>query len=214
MKLTGDSTSGNPGPIYLMRHGETEWNRVRRMQGRLNSALTDRGQAQARALGALMDGVHAPIWCSASGRAVQTAALAFGDRHEPITTDPRLMEIDIGAFSGRLLSEVQAERPDLFESHDLSWYDHAPGGEGFAGLETRCRSFLADLSGPAIVVTHGITLRMLRSLLMHGDDRTLEQGDRVAQGVIWRFDGALTRIEMSDTGPTAGATSGPVERPG
>ncbi|MEL6841547.1 MAG: histidine phosphatase family protein, partial [Pseudomonadota bacterium] len=45
-------------------------------------------------------------------------------------------------------------------------YEVAPNGEGFARLEMRCRAFLTDLTSPAVLVTHGITSRMLRALII------------------------------------------------
>lgn len=172
--------------LYLMRHGETEWNAAGRMQGRLDSGLTARGRAQAarqaRLIADLVAGGGRPSgghgwarYASPQGRARQTAALifddpvfngvAFGDATESATKrvifDPRLVEIDIGTFSGHLLADLRARHPECFTGGRFDWYDRAPGGEGFAGLETRARAFLDDLTGPALVVTHGITLRML-----------------------------------------------------
>lgn len=191
--------------LILMRHGETEWNRARRMQGQLNSPLTEKGEAQARHLRALLEGFDLSGWdlhCSPSGRALCTAGLALGDRHQPIRSDDRLMEIDVGEWSGLLADEVRALRPDLFADAGagrFTWYDAAPGGEGYAGLEARCRAFLADLRGPTLCVTHGITLRMLRSLALAGDASRLTEGDFVRQGVLWRIRNGISQ-EISEAG--------------
>lgn len=177
--------------LILARHGETEWNAIHRMQGRLNSPLTARGQEQARALGDILRALDLDrfdIRISPQGRVVQTAAIALGAGPHPLRSDDRLMEIDIGAWSGMTRAQVQAARPDLFTDDPasrLAWYDAAPGGEGYSGLKRRCLALLADLRGPTILLTHGITLRMLRSLAACGDDRHFGSGSRTEQGVAY-----------------------------
>lgn len=187
--------------ILLMRHGETVWNREGRMQGHLNSGLTDKGMAQAHALAELLAERDLSGWrlvSSPSGRALCTAGIALGSQAEPIRTDDRLMEIDIGEWSGRLHPDLRAEHPELFTeaAGRFAWYDAAPGGEGFAGLRARCEAFLDEMTGPTVVVTHGITLRMLRSLVLAGDDSLLAAEGRIRQGVIYAIsDKTCTEIE-------------------
>ncbi len=167
--------------LYLIRHGETVWNRQGRLQGLLDSPLTGRGRAQARALAGLVAGIPADRISSPQGRAVQTARLLFGG--DDFTTDARLTEIDIGSFTGHLFDDLRSAHPVLFDGPRLAWYDRAPGGEHFAGLHSRAAAFLNGLRGPAIIVTHAITLRMLRSLAMGGGPETLD-GLPVEQGAI------------------------------
>jgi probable phosphoglycerate mutase len=158
-------------PLYVLRHGQTEWNRAGRMQGWADSPLTGEGRAQAVHQGLILQQLRvgdAALRVSPLGRAMATAKLALPDRPEAdFVADARLKEIDVGDWQGRTRPEMVAERPELFAGTKmLDWYDHAPGGEGFAGLEARCRAFLADLTGPTVVVTHGITSRMLRALAL------------------------------------------------
>ncbi len=152
----------------MLRHGETEWNLAGRWQGALDSALTPRGEAQARALGAMMarlgigPATHR-LLSSPQGRAVRTAALAFGTAGEP---DARLREIGMGAWSGRTLAEIARgtgypPEPDL-----LSFHDAAPEGEGIEPLARRAADLLASLVGPTILVTHGIAGLALRGLAL------------------------------------------------
>ncbi|MDO5612050.1 MAG: histidine phosphatase family protein [Paracoccus sp. (in: a-proteobacteria)] len=169
-----------PPDLYLMRHGQTQWNAVGRMQGRLDSPLTAKGRAQAAHLVRLVADVQGLRISSPQGRALETARIVFGNG---FATDDRLAEIDIGDFSGHLDSDLRAAHPAIFAPPRLGWYDRAPGGEGYAGLAARCRTFLADLNGPAIVVTHGITLRMLRLLAMGRDMATFEDMP-VEQGAV------------------------------
>ncbi len=145
--------------LYLMRHGQTQWNAEGRLQGRLDSPLTALGRAQARRQAELVRTVAGGRYSSPQGRAVTTARLVFGAAE--FRCDSRLAEIDVGAFSGQLLSEIRPRHPQIFARTGLGWYDLAPGGETLEKLRERARSFLGELDAPALIVTHGITLRML-----------------------------------------------------
>ncbi len=158
--------------LYVLRHGETEWNAESRFQGALNSPLTAKGRGQAQRQFEILDeldltGFH--CLSSPQGRAVQTAGLAVAPHVAFIRTDDRLREIEVGDWSGmsrkNLLREAnmdEAEGPD----GNLTLYERAPNGEGFDRLEARCRAFLADLDQPSVLVTHGITSRMLRAIVL------------------------------------------------
>ena len=150
--------------IWFLRHGQTEWNLERRLQGHLDSPLTGLGQAQAqqqaRIMKPVIDQVAAGpggIFASPLGRAQHTARIALGGH--PFQTDPRLSEIATGDWEGRLRDEVARGGGDLFV------YAAAPGGEGFDALEARVAAFLADLQGPSIIVSHGLLGQVLRGLV-------------------------------------------------
>ncbi len=151
--------------LWILRHGETEWNAAGRMQGHMDSPLTERGRAQAarqRALLADLDFDAVDVWMSPLGRAVQTAAIALGGRARVLRSDDRLMEIGVGAWQGQARSELTLSQ----DQDGLFYYDSAPGGEGFPALQARCKAFLDGLERPAVLVTHGITSRMLRLVAM------------------------------------------------
>ena len=172
----------------MLRHGETEWNLARRMQGSLDSPLTERGVAQARAMGELLrrEGASAlPAFTSPQPRAARTAEIALGPgRARP---DARLREIGVGPFEGRLLLELMAEHPGLFaEDAPLDWYFDAPGGEGYDAVLDRVTTFLAALREPAVIVCHGIAARVLRGLVL-GLDREGMLGLPGGQGLVWRL---------------------------
>ncbi len=156
--------------LIVLRHGETEWNRENRMQGALNSRLTDKGIAQAKRQGELLRGFVLDDWvafCSPLGRTIQTAGYSIAPVINRIHTDNRLREIEVGEWSGMRRSDLKYDG-NLDEGPDgpIGLYEQAPGGEGFDALEARCRSFLGDLTGPTVVVTHGITSRMLRTIVL------------------------------------------------
>lgn len=151
--------------LYILRHGETVWNSENRMQGELNSPLTAKGAAQAAKQGEILlecDLKGFAMICSPQGRALQTAGIALGPIANDITTDDRLREIGVGDWSGLCRDTLpMGTGPDAL----MAQYEEAPGGEGLVAVEVRVSAFLADLKGPAVLVTHGITSRVLRSLV-------------------------------------------------
>lgn len=155
--------------LFLLRHGQTEWNVQGRMQGRRDSPLTALGIAQARRQARIVGDLLAArpdlaLYASPLGRARDTARIVFDGI--PPTYDERLAEIDVGRFTGHRIEDMRLKFPDLFPPDRLGWYDRTPGGEDFAALARRTRAFLDGLGGPAVIVTHGITLRMLRLIAM------------------------------------------------
>jgi len=109
--------------VYLARHGETAWSLSGQHTGRTDLPLTERGEANARALGVRLSGLSfAKVFTSPLQRAVRTCQLAgFGEEAE---ADPDLFEWDYGQYEGRRTVEILEERPD--------WYlfrDGCPGGE-------------------------------------------------------------------------------------
>lgn len=174
-------TRAVPVELYLMRHGETLWNAEGRLQGALHSALSARGRRQARWQAQLVAGTPGQRLSSPQGRARQTARLVFGPG--AFRSDPALAEIGIGAWAGRRLADLQAGAPELFAGPPLAWYDACPAGEGLAALALRCRRFLDGLQGPALIVSHGITLRMLRLVALDQPIHRLAEGE-MRQGAV------------------------------
>ncbi|MEL6548665.1 MAG: histidine phosphatase family protein [Pseudomonadota bacterium] len=165
--------------IFVLRHGQTTWNAEGRLQGLLNSPLTALGREQAAAQGRILascDLAGFRAHASPLGRAIETAGIAVAPLMARIETDDRLREIDVGAWSGKLRDELGVPYdPAMPSGETMELYEAAPGGEGFARLEARCRAFLDSLDGPAVLVTHGITSRMLRALhLGQGRDKLSE----------------------------------------
>ena len=181
--------------LYILRHGQTVWNAEDRMQGWANSPLTAEGEMQALRQGEILrarglEGFAA--LCSPSGRAFQTAGLAVAPLIETIHTDERLREIGVGDWTGQLRSSLPvADGPDAWVAH----YEHAPNGEGFAALEGRCRAFLEELTGPTVLITHGITSRMIRSILI-GPAALAPSSVGGGQGVVYHLkDGAQSLLQ-------------------
>lgn len=171
--------------LYLIRHGETEWNAAGRMQGWHDSPLTEKGRAQMVALAPLLQGVAARAVVSPLGRAVASARIAL-EGHD-FATDDRLREVSLGPWDGRGFEELRAAHPDIFGDPRLGWYDRVPGGEGMAALRARVEDFLATLDAPTIIITHGVTLRMIRMVILGG---MMEDGE-VVQGAIHPIRGGV-----------------------
>ena len=159
-----------PHPLFLLRHGETDWNREGRIQGQMDSALTAQGRDQALRQGLTLRrlrndlGDH-QVLCSPLGRAQQTASLALGS--ENFVTEKRLMEIGCGTWEGTCHEDRLGTDPDLAPhlSEDFEIYINAPGGEGLEGLSGRLVTFLETLQAPTIIFSHKITLVVMRALL-------------------------------------------------
>lgn len=152
-------------PLYILRHGETEWNVAGRLQGRFDSPLTQRGRAQAQAQHAILgrrDLARFSAISSPQGRAVTTAEIALKGLIAPVATDAALSEIGLGDWAGADRAEMIAQSG---ARDGFALYELAPEGEGFSALHARCSAFLRGLSGPSVLVTHGITSRMLRLIL-------------------------------------------------
>lgn len=172
--------------LWLMRHGQTEWNAAGRMQGHLDSPLTALGRNQAARQAEIM----APVLSGTAGvarlssplgRAVQTANIVYAS--QPYRTDDRLREISVGEFEGRTRAELEAAYPALFTESWLGWYNRAPGGERLGDLRARVGEALAALTGPTAIVCHGITLRMIRLVVLGWPDDRLEEME-VRQGAV------------------------------
>lgn len=182
--------------LYILRHGETEWNAEGRMQGALNSPLTLLGQQQAARQGEILQAVDLSgfdILTSPQGRAFETAAIALSRQVAQLHTDARLREIGLGDWAGRIRSEL-GEGSDFPEGPDgaLELYERAPNGEGFAALEMRCAEFLASLKRPAVLVTHGITSRMIRAIAT-GTGRSNLANMGGGQGVVFHLKKAVQK---------------------
>jgi broad specificity phosphatase PhoE len=186
--------------IFLVRHGETEWNRVGRYQGWLDSPLTARGVAQAEAIGrrlcALPEAAAAGIVTSPIGRARRTAeiiAQCLG-RTEAPNCDERLREISLGSWDGLDRGEIRARAPEIFAGEGRhEWYFRSPDGESYDAFAGRIAGWLAGRDdAPVIAVCHGVVTRVLRGLYA-GLPRAAALRLPVPQDCIFRLAGG--RIE-------------------
>lgn len=178
--------------LLVIRHGETDWNRLGRHQGRMDSPLTAKGRGQAQHMGQILARIGRrlepfQVFTSPQGRAVHTAQIALKGRSA--IPDERLCEVSFGDWEGKTLYEIRQGWPELAalaEEDPVSWHFMSPGGETLTDLERRADAFLKDLTGPAILFTHGILSRVLRARWLGLDwDGMLELPG--GQGVIFHL---------------------------
>lgn len=163
-------------PIFLLRHGETTWNRAGRLQGQLDAPLTPRGIAQALAAGRQLEALlreHAPVRLLTSplGRTRRSANLVLqtlAPRVGEVRVDDRLKEISWGELEGLTRREIRVRAPAYWRCWKRDrWSAVAPGGESYALLRERLRPLLEELLAveqPVVVVAHGGVRRVLRGL--------------------------------------------------
>lgn len=180
--------------LWLVRHGETAWNAAGRVQGSSDPELSAAGCEQARRLGLRLGRTtFTSVVSSDLRRAVQTARRALPGA--PLQTDPRLRELDFGAWEGRTWGEVAAADPDALAAWYADPYAHTPtGGEPYTALVKRTRGWLETLpeSGRVLAFTHGGPIRSL-----------LYRFTGVPDGHLWRFDpgpASLTKLTLGEYG--------------
>lgn len=187
--------------IFLVRHGETAWNRARRYQGWSDSPLTSRGIAQAEAIGRRLDNIPeakgAAIVASPLGRARRTAEIIAEclGRTEAVGFDERLREISLGSWDGLDRTEIMSRMGAGFA--EFEWYFDTPDGERYEAFAGRIARWLAETGdGPLIAVCHGVVTRVLRGLYA-GLPRAEALRLAVPQDRIFRLcDGAIEEIAV------------------
>jgi len=157
--------------LYIIRHGETEWNRMGKCQGHLDSSLTEAGfrQAQILADGLAEKGIEV-LYSSDLGRAMQTAHIISERLGLPVNAEEHFRERHFGVIEGLSRQELQDQYPDEWESLSSGDPDYAlPGGESGKQLYKRCVNRCIELvrhhTGQRIlIVAHG---GVLTSLFYH-----------------------------------------------
>ncbi|RDE07300.1 histidine phosphatase family protein [Sphingomonas aracearum] len=169
------------GRDFIARHGETVFNAARRLQGdHPHTPLTRAGFAQAdemgRALRALLGARPAlALWASPTGRALQTLAVIAEhlelDWHRA-RTDARLVEIGTGSWGGRYYPQLFEELGQEAVVAPTGLLRESPDGERYRQIAARLGGWLADTdadAGDRLVISHGITSRVLRGLMTGAD---------------------------------------------
>ncbi len=136
--------------LYLLRHGETDWNVTWRLQGSSDIPLNEKGIAQAREAAARYAGYpFTAVFSSPLQRAVTTAELIAAPHGLTVKTDERLTEMNFGTLEGTTPEESALDpvlsdvRTKLFD--DPPAYIPAGNGETYPQVRERCRSFLEEL---------------------------------------------------------------------
>ena len=211
----GASTDPEVTRIVAVRHGETVWNAEMRMQGQLDTALSERGRRQAaRAAEALAGEGNEAIVSSDLVRAFDTAAAIADSVGLPVATDPGLRERSFGMFQGYTYAEIDA----LWPTEAARWRRHDPefvpdGGESLVDFNARAVAAVTAIATRArgrsiLVVTHGGVLDCLyRAASGLGLDapRSWELGNATINRLLFTGE-RFTLVGWSDTSHLEGGT--------
>ena len=147
--------------LYIIRHGQTDWNIAKKIQGRQDIPLNERGHFQAQCLGKAME--NRPItavFSSPQIRAMETAIAVASPAGVPVIPVRDLMEINYGVWEGKTEEEHLRDDRALYEA----WWSHPaetapPEGESINQVNERCRQAWKEikpqLTGDAAIVAHG-----------------------------------------------------------
>ena len=158
--------------IYLTRHSKTVWNEEKRLQGRLDSPLTNKGIENAYSLKEyIKDMKFDYVFSSPILRAYTTAKILFDERN--IIQDERLVEMNFGEFEGKKISEIINNSDKLYYQlwHEPHLFTRIPQGESYDEVIGRVNSFLNDLKqypnqSNIFIVTHGMFFIVLLATML------------------------------------------------
>ena len=186
--------------VYLVRHGETEWNAQGRYQGKLDSRLTSRGREQARDAGrrlsVLLKGrSDLALHISPLGRTRETAEIIRNFVDAAPILEPRIQEVSIGSWDGLTHTDIDAGWPGRLNGcNAYDWFFRATDGESYEEALARVSSWLKELKNVTIAVSHGLAGRIIRGIYL-GFTREQTLSLPVPQEIIWHLaDGRVEAI--------------------
>ncbi len=159
--------------IYIVRHGQTDWNIEHRIQGQSDIPLNDTGRKQADILSNKIKSLNINrIISSDLSRTMETAQIANQHTHFPIQSDRRLREFNYGDLEGTLGLSHPPELWDMF--------DHMPekfNAESIPDIYNRIKSFfeILDVRENVLLVTHGGAIRMMMYYVEHPSELNLDE---------------------------------------
>lgn len=147
--------------LYIIRHGQTDWNIAKKIQGRQDIPLNERGRYQAGCLKKAMENRPVTaVFSSPQIRAMETAKAVASSSGSVVIPVKDLMEINYGFWEGKTEEELLQEDRALYEA----WWSHPaetapPGGESISQVNERCqkawKEIKPQLTGDAAIVAHG-----------------------------------------------------------
>ncbi|BDU50421.1 histidine phosphatase family protein [Haliovirga abyssi] len=184
--------------LYIVRHGETEWNKKGVMQGHFNSDLTDLGKNQALKLSKSLSHINFDaVYTSTQSRAINTTQIILGDKDNKIIQSELIKEINMGIWQGMEKEVVRKKYPEHIESFwkNPHKYDHqAIKGESYFELCKRTKLFLNDIydkhkNGNILIVSHGIAIKSILNNILNRSIEDFWKGEYI-------LNTSVTLIEM------------------
>lgn len=163
--------------VYVIRHGQTDWNAIRRLQGQKDIPLNDFGRSQAVGNGKALSRVLGPTAtefdyvASPLGRTRETMELvrgAMGLDPTDYRTDDRLVEVSFGDWEGYTLPELKLAFPDRVKARKAAKWDFIPPGqdaESYEILSWRIGAWLSSVQRKTVCVCHGGVIRSIFRLV-------------------------------------------------
>lgn len=175
--------------IYVVRHGQTDWNAERRLQGQKDIPLNPIGREQARLNGIdlaeilKVEGIAFDFVASPLTRTRQTMEIireAMGVDPKAYRTDERLVEVSFGDWEGSTIKELKATQRDRVTERNLNKWDFIPPGddaESYEIMSWRIASWLNSVDKPTVCVTHGGVIRSLFKMIADVPKHEAAEGD-------------------------------------
>ena len=163
-------------PIYLIRHGQTDWNAEGRFQGQHDIPLNDIGRGQASRNGILLQSligdrvsdfafVSSPM--TRTRQTMELVRTAMGLEPTSYGTNDALIELSFGDWEGHTLAELKALFPEAMHRREADKWNFVPPGEraeSYEILSWRVSGWLQSVNGPTVCVTHGGVMRSVIKL--------------------------------------------------
>ena len=138
--------------LYIMRHGQTDWNLQHKLQGKTDIPLNEAGRAMAENARQKYRDIHLDIcYCSPLRRARETAEILLRGRDVPILSDDRLAEMDFGRCEGVKYGPLFPDSPIAAAFSTPDKYVADNGAETFESLFARTGEFLREVADPLLM---------------------------------------------------------------
>ena len=190
--------------FVLVRHGETEWNRLEKRHGHVDIPLNETGRKQAEKLSERLATTNIKaIYTSDLKRSKETAKIINQKHGVEIIEDPLLREINLGDFEGLSREEAKQKFPVFWEKKKQDPYKFQnPNGESYKDLERRVESFLEkvkDIPNPIPIVSHQATIRTMIGYVLKLEKKEMLD-IAVPQNAIYFIDAKKPEISYSQDG--------------
>lgn len=162
--------------LYIVRHGETQWNKMHILQGQLDSPLTEKGIGGAEKIKEALEKIEfKSVYTSQQKRAIDTAEIILAEKDKNYIIDNNIAEMAYGDWQGKSKEEIcsNEEYKDMYFNYFQKPEDYVPvaGGEKFEDVLKRAEEFLDRVKREhsddeaALAVTHGVFIKAIFNLI-------------------------------------------------